>query len=833
MTQLCVAHEPKQPNSALIDLASGSHPRLPMRQLKPDELRAVCDPASLPFRSTEELSSLDVMIGQERALSATAFGIGVRHHGYNLFALGPAATGKTTTMQRLLGKTAQDQPVSSDYCYVHNFTDPYRPSAIEVPAGRGRELRDEMARLVEECKTRLPRAFEGEEFERQKSKILEDLARRQEKEMAHLEETAKAAGFALVRTPTGLAVAPAPEGKPLSHEEFGALSDAEKSRLAGAASEIEASLEATLRQVRQHEREARQAQEKLVSEVAAAATRQLIRELRERFGGIDGVQRYLDEVEKDLVAHAEDFSTAGEGKPALPFLPAPGAFLDRYRVNVLVDRSGAQGAPVVFEQNPTYANLVGRIEHRAQFGTLVTDFTLIRAGALHRANGGYLILEAKDVLRNFQAWESLKKSLKSRSIRIEEPLEEFRMVTAAGLAPEPIVLSVKVVLIGNPFYYYLLHRLDEDFRELFKVKVDFDDSFGRTPETELLYARFISGSCRDSGLRHFGADAVAKLVEHGSRLVAHQGRLSSRLGALLDFIRDAAFYAERHLHACVTAEDVSHAIEQKVYRSNLIEERLGRMIAEGTLLITTDGEAIGQVNGISVLSTGDHAFGRPSRITVRTYSGEPGVVDIEREAKLGGPIHSKGVMILTGFLAGRYARERPLALSASVTFEQLYEEVEGDSASSAELYALLSSLSGIPLSQSIAVTGSVNQRGEIQPVGGINEKIEGFFDVCRARGLTGRHGVMIPEANARHLMLREDVVQAVREGQFHVHAVSTVDEGLEILSGRPAGERSGPRGAFPEGSFNAAVERALAENVERLKALRANSHGAAAQSSAG
>ena len=798
-----------------------------MRRLRPEELRAACDPATLPFRSTEDLPPLDGMIGQERALSATTFGIGVRHDGYNLFVLGPSATGKTTTMQRLLATAARDEAVPPDHCYVHNFADGYRPTAVEVPAGRGRELSDEMARLVEECKARLPRAFEGEEFERQKSKILEDLTRRQEAEFAQLEAAAQAAGFALIRTPTGLAVAPAPRGKPLGQEEFEALPEAVKGRIAAGASELEGRVENALRQLRQYERDARLAHEKLVSEVAVSVTRQLIRELREKFAGLDGVQRYLDAVEKDLIAHAEEFRTAAEGKPALPFLPPPGAFLDRYRVNVLVDRSGVRGAPVVFEQNPTYVNLVGRIEHRAHFGTLVTDFTLIKAGALHRANGGYLILEAKDVLRNFQAWESLKKALKSRSVRIEEPLEEFRLVTAAGLAPESIPLSVKVVLIGSPLYYYLLYNLDEDFRELFKVKVDFDDSFPRTSETELLYARFIGSACRDDGLRPFAADGVAKLVEHGSRLVANQGRLSSRLGALLDLIRDAAFYAGQRQRARVTAEDVSHAVAQKIYRSNLIEERIGRMIAEGTLLIATDGETVGQVNGISVLSTGDHAFGRPSRITVRTYSGEPGVVDIEREAKLGGPIHSKGVMILTGFLAGRYARERPLALSASITFEQQYEEVEGDSASSAELLALLSSLAGIPLAQSIAVTGSVNQRGEIQPVGGINEKIEGFFDVCRARGLTGREGVMIPAANVRHLMLREDVVEAIRAGRFHVHAVSAVDEALEVLSGRPAGERSRPGGEFPEGSFNAAVERALAENVERLRVLRMDSHGAA------
>jgi len=797
-----------------------------MRQMRPEALRAVCDPTALRFASTEDLPLLDGMIGQDRALSATNFGVGVKHPGYNLFVLGLPATGKTTTMRRVLARAAEAQPVGADYCYVHNFADPYRPSALEVPAGRGRELRDEMARLVEECKVRLPRAFEGEGFERQKSQILERLGKRQEEEIGRLEDVARQAGFVVLRSPTGLAVAPAPSGKPLSREEFDALPTETRERIAAGAADLQDAVEDTLRRLRQLERGAREEHEKLVAEVAAAATQQLIRELRDRFAGLDALQRYLDGVERDLIAHAEDFRGAAEGgKPSLPFLPPPGAFLDRYRVNVVVDRSGEVGAPVIFEQNPTYANLVGRLEHRAHFGTVVTDFTLIKAGALHRANGGYLLLEAKDVFRHFQAWEALKKALKSQSIRIEEPLEEFRLISVAGLAPEPIPLSVKVVLIGHPLFYYLLYNLDEDFPELFKVKVDFDDSLPRTSDSEQLYARFIGGACREDGLLPFAAEGVAKLIEWGSRVVSHQGRLSSRLGALLDLVRDAAFYAGQRGAARVGAEDVRHAIEQKIYRANLVEERIGRMIAEGTLLIATEGHVVGQVNGISVLSTGDHAFGRPARITVRTYSGEPGVVDIEREAKLGGPIHSKGVLILTGFLAGRYAREQPLALSASVTFEQQYEEIEGDSASSAELYALLSSLSGIPLTQAIAVTGSVNQRGEIQPVGGINEKIEGFFDVCRARGLDGLQGVLIPEANTRHLMLREDVVEAVRDGRFHVWAVSSVDEGVEILSGIRAGA-PGADGAYPPDSFNAAVARALAENVERLKALRASGGGA-------
>jgi lon-related putative ATP-dependent protease len=759
------------------------------------------------------------MIGQERAVGATAFGIGMKNVGYNLFVLGLPATGKTSAMKRVLTRTAGDEPTPSDHCYVHNFVDPYRPAALELPAGRGRELSDEMARLVEECKVRLPRAFETEEFERQKSEIMDELARRRQAEMEGLEEAARAEGFVVMRTPGGLAVAPAPRGKPLTAEEFAALPQVAKERIEARGAALEERVEASLRQLRQFEREARQAHEELVGKVAAAATRQLIREIRERFAGLSGVQSYLGEVEADVVAHAEEFRQIGEERPSLPFLPPPGAFLDRYRVNVLVDRSGERGAPVVLELNPTYGNLLGRIEHRVHFGNLVTDFTLIKAGALHRANGGYLILEAKDVLRNFFAWEALKKALKSRSIRIEEPLEEFRFVSPMTLVPAPIPLSVKVVLIGTPLLYYLLYALDEDFRELFKVKVDFDDSLPRTPEFELLYARFVGSACREEKLRPFSADGVAKLIEHSSRLVAHQGRLTARLGDLLDLVRESAFWAAQRGHPLVGGEDVSHAIEQKTHRENLLEERVGRMISEGTLLIATEGDAVGQVNGVSVLALGDHAFGRPSRITARTFAGEPGVLDIEREAKLGGPVHSKGVMILTGFLAGRYARERPLALSASIAFEQQYEEIEGDSASSAELYALLSALTGIPLAQGLAVTGSVNQRGEIQAVGGINEKIEGFFDVCRARGLTGRQGVLIPEANARHLMLREDVVEAVRADRFRIHTLATVDEGIELLTGRQAGDR-GPDGRFPEGSFNAAVERALAENVDRFKQMK-------------
>jgi lon-related putative ATP-dependent protease len=789
------------------------------RELKPEELRATCDPTTLPFDSTAELPPLDGMIGQDRAVSATAFGIGMRRAGYNLFVVGAARTGRTSTMHRVLTRTAREERTPSDYCYVYNFADPYRPAALELPATRARDFATEMARLVQECRTRLPRAFEGEEFERHKARIVDELGHRQQSEMVALETAAREVGFVVLKTPGGLAVAPAPHGEPLTGAEFMALPAGEREEIEARAKGLEAQVETTRRQLRQNERDARVAHEKLMRDIAAAVVHQLIRELRERFAGLPPVEQYLERVGDDLIAHAEEFPQLEDGKAPFPFLPPPGAFLDRYRVNVLVDRTGAQGAPVVVEPNPTHANLLGRLEHRVHFGTLVTDFTLIKPGALHQANGGYLVLEATDVLRALMAWDALKKALKSRSIRLEDPLDELRLVSTVSLAPEPIPLAVKVILIGSPLLYHLLYTLDEDFRELFKVKVDFDESLPRTPEFELLCARFVGNACREENLPHFSREGLAKLIEHSARLVGHQGRLSAKLGELLDVIREAAYWTGQRQGPLVSGEDVSQAIAQKTYRANLVEERVGRMITEGTLLIATDGQAVGQVNGISVLAFGDHVFGRPSRITARTYSGEPGVVDIEREAKLGGPIHSKGVMILTGFLAGRYAHERPLALSATIAFEQQYEEVEGDSASSAELYALLSSLTDIPLRQDLGVTGSVNQHGEIQPVGGINEKVEGFFDTCRRQAVTGRQGVLIPEANARHLMLREDVVDAVQAGRFHVFAVSTIDEGLALLSGREAGER-GADGAFPKESFNAAVETVLAANVDRLKQLR-------------
>ncbi|HXJ33765.1 MAG TPA: ATP-binding protein [Candidatus Eisenbacteria bacterium] len=793
----------------------------PSGRVDASRLRAACDPATFPFASTADLPALDGIVGQERATRATRFGIGMRHAGYNLFVLGPPATGKTRSIRRVIEAAAREAAAPPDWCYVHNFTDPYRPVALALPAGRGRELRAAMQRLVDDCKGRVPRAFEGEAFGHQKARILDELTTRQKAEMAALEQEVEAQRFVIVRTPGGLAIAPARDGKALGAEDFAALPEAEQTRINAAGTALNERLEETLRRLREHERDARDTHGRLVHEVGAAAIRPLVQEVRERFTGLDAVARYLEQVAADLIEHAEEFAQLAEQRPpALPWMAPPGAFLERYRVNVLVDRTADTGAPVIVEEAPSFANLVGRIEHHVQFGTLVTDFTLLQAGALHRANGGYLLLEVKDVLAHPGAWQALKKAIESHTVRIEEPFADLRLVSATSLAPEPIPLDVKVVLIGNPYLYYLFHALDEDFRALFKVKVDFDDSLPRTPEFEMLIARFVGDVCREEGLRHFAPDGVARLIEHCSRTVWHQDRLTSRLGDLIDLIREAVFWSATNEHALVRRDDVARAVDERRQRANLVEERLARMTAEGTLAIATAGEVVGQVNGLAVLTLGDHAFGRPTRITARTFlGGEPGVVDIEREAKLGGPLHSKGVMILTGFLAGRHARARPLALSATLTFEQQYESVEGDSASAAELCALLSSIAGLPLRQDLAITGAVNQHGDVQAVGGVNEKIESFFDLCLSRGLSGRQGVIIPAVNTIHLMLRDDVVEAVRAGTFHVHAVASVDEAIALLSGRAAGERDA-EGRFAAGTVNAAIDAALDANVERLRALR-------------
>ena len=785
--------------------------------LRPEQLRRRLDPASLPFASTEEVEPLVGTIGQPRALDAIEYGLATETGGYNLFLSGQPGSGRVTTVLDYLEQHRKLRPAPDDWVYVHSFDDPDRPNAIGLPAGRGSELQRDMEEFVEAARREIPRAFESEEYDRRQREILNEVGRRRNELTEELKQFALERGFALEMTVAGIVTLPLQQGEPLTTEQFERLPDDQKRTIAGASEEIEERTASYARRIHQLEKEATVNVQELDRDVALFALGPLFHELRESWADQPEVLAYLEAVQRDVVTSLSDFRQPEEAESPFPFLRKPPDQL-RYRVNVLVDNGNLEGAPVVVERNPTYYNLIGRVEYRAAFGSMVTDFREIKPGALHRANGGFLVLEVLDVLSHPFSWEALKRALRSGEVRIENLAEEFSPVPSATLRPEPISIDVKVVLIGTQFAYHLLYQLDDDFRELFKVKADFAPEMPWSREHQGNYAAFVSRWVRKAGLRHFDAAAVARLIEHGARLRDHQGKLSTRLLDISDVLSEASFWAGKAGHELVRAEDVDRAIEKREYRSNLLEERLRELIADGTIVIRTDGAQVGQVNGLAVLDLGDYTFGKPSRVSARVSLGRGGVESIEREIKLSGPIHSKGFMILSGYLASTYAQEWPLALAGTITFEQSYDEVEGDSASSTELYALLSALSGLPLEQGIAVTGSVDQHGEVQAVGGVTRKVEGFYATCKASGLTGRQGVLVPAANVSHLMLSDEVVEAVRERRFHIWAVRTIDEGIELLSGVPAGVRQ-EDGAYAPGTVHGLVEERLRRYAEAARAF--------------
>jgi lon-related putative ATP-dependent protease len=793
--------------------------------LPPDALRRLCRPEDLPFESTAELEAMEEIVAQDRAVQAITFGVGIRSAGFNLFALGPPGTGKATAIRRFLSQEAAKLPRPPDWCYVNNFADPHQPRAIRLPSGRARIFRDGCERLIEDFKTGIPKAFETEAYEQQKNAIVQAAEKEQGKELEGLKERVEARGFGLAKTPSGLVAVPILRGKPLDPETLKTLDEPARLEFQARHEAVGSDVATTLRRIREIEKESKARLEGLDREVASSVVGHLIDEIKEKYGDTPDILAHFDTMREDVIEHADVFRRAASGQAGPMEVLALAQLgrdpFDRYRVNVLVDHADGDGAPVVVEAHPTCGNLLGRIEHRAHMGALFTDFLMVKAGALHRANGGFLVIEALELLKQYFSWDPLKRTLKNKRIKIEEPGEQFRMASTVTLEPEPIPLEVKVVLVGSPWLYYLLYTYDPEFAELFKVKVDFAGHVDRTPENVVAFARILATACREEGLRPFDRGGVAKLVEHSSRMVEDQERLSTTFGEMLDVAREASFWAERSGHDRVTIGDVTAAIRARIFRSNRIEELLQDLILEGTLLIDTQGAVVGQVNGIAVIPLGDYMFGKPSRITARTFLGRGGIVDIEREAKMGGRIHSKGVLILSGYLGGRYAVQAPLSMSASLAFEQIYEEVEGDSASSAELYAILSSLSGLPIKQGLAVTGSVNQRGEVQAIGGVNAKIEGFFDVCKARGFTGEQGVLIPASNVRNLMLREDVIEAIREGKFRIYAVQTIDEGIALLTGTLAGEPQ-PDGSYPEGTVNFLVQKRLRELAEQARSFRSN-----------
>ena len=796
-----------------------------IRPLPVESLRRACDPAQFRFATTAELKPVHLPIGQPRAVEALRFGLGMRAEGYDLFALGPQGSGKHTTVVQFLEAQAAGEPVPPDWCYVNNFATPHRPRALRLAPSRGAVLRRDMNKLVEELRAAIPAAFESEAYRSRKLTLSKGLEETQEQAFEALHEQAKERSIALLRTPIGLTLAPMKGEEVLDPQEFAKLPPAEQERLQKEVEGLQEQLQEFLHKVPRWEKEHRAKLRELRREVSRYAVERAMEDIYEDYGELPEVLNYLHDVQNDVLENFTQFLQSGaqpqspqpEGAPPLPPAVAElfGLFR-RYQVNVMVDHGDSKGAPVVYEDQPSLPNLLGRIEHISQMGALVTDFTLIKPGALHRAHGGYLILDARRLLMQPFAWEDLKRVLRSREIRFESLADRLSPVSTVSLDPEPIPLDCKVILIGEPWLYYLLTEADPDFDELFKVAVDFDDRTDWTPETANMYAGFFGHVAREEGLRPLDRDAVAGVIEHAARLAGDVEKLSTRMQHLVDLVRESDYWAGQAARETVTAADVERAIAAQIRRGDLLRERMQEEIRRGTVLIDTRGEVVGQVNGLSVYSLGGLAFGRPSRITARVRLGRGEVVDIEREVELGGPIHSKGVLILSGFLGERFATRRPLALSASLGFEQSYSGVEGDSASSAELYALLSALAQTPVKQSFAVTGSVNQRGQVQAIGGANEKIEGFFEVCRTAGLTGDQGVLIPASNVKHLMLRREVVEAVAAGRFRVYAVETVDQGIELLTGVPAGEREAS-GLYPEGSINRRVEDRLTELAEAAR----------------
>ena len=788
-------------------------------ELRPEQLRREGDAGSFAFVSTAELPALEQIIGQQRAVRSIDFGVDITSEGYNIFAVGPAGSGRTTTVRRFLTKRSEERLAPLEWCYVYNFEDQRRPSALSLPAGRASQLRHQMEDLVQQFRDEIPRAFEGEPYEQRRRELVREMQAKQQSLYQALEEYLNERGFALLRAQTGLTIAPMMDGQVLSSEAYQQLGAETRKKFEAYRPDLQEQFEKTMREARDLDRDGKKAIDEINKELAQFVVDHVMAETRESFSDCPKVTDYLVAVANDVVENVMRFMPgAGEASPQTPFMPTGGGqrWFDRYQVDVISEAGECECAPVVIEDNPTYQHLVGRMEHRAEFGAIVTDFTQIRAGSLHRANGGYLVVEAKALLTNAVAWDGLKRALKNREIKIEEVSQFYGMVATATLQPEPIPLDVKVVIIGDERLYQALSAYDEDFSELFKVKAQFVTRTARTEGTAQNIAQFVGDVCRRENLRHFAPSGVARIVQESARLADDQEKVTTRFSAIVDLIREASFWAGRTDHDLVTAEDVKAAVAERVYRLNYAAERYVETIQDGVILIDTEGAVVGQINGLSVVQAGGFAFGLASRITAKTFLGRAGVVSIDREVKMSGPIHDKGQLILASHLSSRFAQNRSMSMSASITFEQLYSGVEGDSASSTELYALLSALSGVPIKQNLAVTGSVNQSGQVQAIGGVNHKIEGFFDLCKARGLTGDQGVLIPISNVRHLMLRDDVIEAVREDRFHIYRVSTIEEGIELLTGVPAGE-SDEEGNYPEDTIYALVQSRLDEYADRMK----------------
>ena len=777
-------------------------------ELTPQALYQSCDLDKFDFSSTADLESLSTTIGQDRALEAINFAVEMPHSSFNLYVMGSSGLGRHSLVGEALKERADNDTRPDDWCYVSNFQHPHSPYALKIPAGMGNNLRSDMQQLVEDLLRAIPAAFQGDEYQRRHHEIIQDIKDREDAAARELEALASDRHIILLRGSTGFTLTPEKDGSTLSPEEFDALPEAEQQRFRESLDELKNRLKATMDKAPEWQHEVQTRLRELDREMMTLTVNQFLKGLQEKYTEYENILGYLSALKADIIENVDWFrrlDASGEQS-----FTADDAVFNRYKVNILVDNAETQGAPIVFEDNPTYQNLIGRIEHIAQMGTLQTDFTLIKAGAMHRANGGYLILDAEKVLTNPYAWEGLKRVLYAREIRIQSLERQLSLVSTISLEPQPIPVDLKVVLIGGRRLFYLLKEYDPEFALLFKVAADFSEELPRENSNELLYARLIATLQHREGLREIEKQGVARIIEHSARRTWDSEKLSLHMGSLLDLLREADHHAKKNNSLMVRSQDVQAAIDAQIHRANQWQEKLQEEIVKGTIRIETEGRQLAQINGLSVLQLGDYAFGAPTRISATARLGSGELIDIERESEQGGKIHSKGVLILVSYLGERYAKHQPLSLSASLVFEQTYSRVEGDSASAAELCALLSALADVPIKQSLAITGSINQHGQMQAIGGVCEKIEGFFDLCEQRGLTGEQGVIIPQSNVRHLMLKQQVVEAAKQGKFHIYAVDHVEQALELLTDLPAGQADAD-GIYPKGSLNYLIQYRLAE----------------------
>lgn len=790
------------------------------QSLPAHKLRRLCDPAVFQFSDTSKIPASREIIGQKRAIDALEFGLQIKMDGYNIYMAGESGEGKTRHALDMAGKHAKNRKTPDDWCYVYNFEDVNVPRAIHLPAGKGKAFKEDMENFIKILQQEISKAFEGEDYEAEREKILGHYKEKKEELLNIMSQGAQEHGFKVRVTSTGLYFIPIINGEAISEEAFKEMSEDEKSEINARSEELQKEALGIIRKIKELEMEAEEAVKEWENQIALFAVGIHIDDLKERYRDYQEILQYLKNVQNDILENLEAFRDEEpdeEAQLAMPMMLRR-AFdnpTDRYKVNLLVDNSRLSGAPVIVDYNPTYYNLLGRVDYENEFGTITSDYSMIKPGLFHQANGGYLILQMLDVLNNPQSWEVIKRTLKTRQITIENIKEQMGLVAVSPIKPEPIPVDVKVILIGSPMIYHTLYEYDRDFAKLFKIKADFDEEMDWTDENIQKMAGFISAFCRKEGICHFDPTGVAEVIQYCSWLVQDQEKLTTRFNEIVNVLAEAAAWCEIEGCEIVTAEHVKKAIREKHRRSSKSDENLSKLLQDGTIMIDTEGMVVGQINGLSVLDVGDYTFGKPSRITAATYMGKSGIVNIEREVEMSGVSHTKGVMILSGYIGHKYAQDIPLSLTASLCFEQMYGGVDGDSASSTELYAILSSLSGLPIRQGIAVTGSVNQKGEIQPIGGATQKIEGFFELCNYRGLTGDQGVIIPHQNVRNLVLNDSVTQAVAEGKFHIYAIRDVDEGIEILTGVPAGKKQ-EDGTYPEGTVNDLVYRKLRKFAETV-----------------